>query len=407
MSLTANIGARNGEPPMQLSSPLSILADDQHTAETSSSAFVGLDIGTGACETPDNDSRTDHISGQSNASSTAFSDGSSRAETSELGHKQDSIEAGTTVPWAATAPITRKAHTHRPHANAEEDIGDDLSFSYGWVDGPPECVRFCGLLLWCCGRHPSQKGRFIIRARTADAAKVKERKIGSVTRLGPAGVASAQNDRSSAAHDLPSTDHDTTYCKLAVDVAGPVDAFVLGLWWSWDAFMGRVQIKLPPETEAPHVSVPAVVEQADNVTRSGVGGDDEDPTEVVVGGMDDESPQGDPPIAAAAVGRTLGCCPPGARLCWARTARVAGRLAAGTRRADAYADRGNPARRAGCCGCYPCTLQAVLAYSAAGTYVAYCLFYLLLFGLYQVRNRTQVRRHVCPHCLPTPCLLAL
>jgi len=135
------------------------------------------------------------------------------------------------------------------------------------------------------------------------------------------------------------------------------------------------------------------VEQADNVTRSGVG-DDEDPTEVVVGGMDDESPQGDPPIAAAAVGRTLGCCPFG-RCRRARTARVAGRLAAGTRRADAYADRGTPAPSR-LLRPSPLQLQTVLADSAAGTYVAYCLFYLLLFGLYQVRDRTQVRRRMTP-----------
>jgi hypothetical protein len=53
-------------------------------------------------------------------------------------------------------------------------------------------------------------------------------------------------------------------------------------------------------------------------------------------------------------------------------------------RSDAYADPGNPARRCGCYGWYPCTLQTCAAYAAGFTYVGWCLVYLTLFGVYQV-----------------------
>jgi hypothetical protein len=47
---------------------------------------------------------------------------------------------------------------------------DELAAEFGWVDPPPGCVRSCGGLLRCCGRHPQQKPAFVTRNLAREAA---------------------------------------------------------------------------------------------------------------------------------------------------------------------------------------------------------------------------------------------
>lgn len=69
----------------------------------------------------------------------------------------------------------------RTSYSAEED--SEPAFEYGWVDAPASVIRWCAPLLWACGRHPSQKAAYIAQFAAAEAARIHKQKIRMMTAL--------------------------------------------------------------------------------------------------------------------------------------------------------------------------------------------------------------------------------
>jgi hypothetical protein len=244
--------------------------------------------------------------------------------------REDATGTSAAIPVSDSDP----AACGHDHGNTEEEDDDngasanDESFSYGWIDAPPGCVSSCPLLLRCCNRHPAQKEAYLRCARQREAAAVQaERRSALVTsRAWQAAVAAASAPALNA-HKPPST---------------PSDA-------------------LPSADE--------------DDKRDGA-------MAVVIDG----------PLDAVSLG---------AWRVWDKAASIRGDTTKKTQAAAAsktapsrtapqhevdfeYTDPGNPARSIGCASCrHIMTLQSLLAYTAALTYTAWCLFYLVLFGLYQ------------------------
>ncbi len=65
----------------------------------------------------------------------------------------------------ADAPAAAFADPEHPN---DSDVDSDDDVQYGWTDAPPGCLRSCGWMLRCCGRHPSQRAVWLRRAREAD-----------------------------------------------------------------------------------------------------------------------------------------------------------------------------------------------------------------------------------------------
>lgn len=256
----------------------------------------------------------------------------------------------------------------------DETFQDDSTFAFGWVDAPPGCVDGCGLLLWCCGRHPAQKVSFVARARATEEAAA------AATAAATAARVAAPVSPAPQRHQM----------ELAFDVSGPVDAFALAIWRFWDAAAGTAPLRQSLSGGNGDLGGDERAQSEDNsecraaadcsVSLSDGGG----------GGVTTAAsnvPELVPVVESPGAGSTM-------------RDRLRG-VCARIRRLDTYGDSGNPARRVGCCGWYPCTIQTLIAYSAATVYAGYCVFYLVLFGLYQVCVVT-IRVRYCNDPPPIP-----
>lgn len=278
------------------------------------------------------------------------------------------ITGGEDCVGAATPATTMQSRASLP---PEETYTDDAAFDFGWIDAPPGLLYSCWPLLWCCGRHPSQKALFVARARASEIMSMQLQRELQERRLAAAANDDSEprnGDREANSVAVPgdgrgivSTSKSLTEddrSMLATDIANPLDAVVLMFWRVWDLVTGAKHALIANDSSVSDSD--SSTHDAPGVARREVVGAD--------------------PTAPAYPGFSITCSDSAAPT----TTSLVGRLCLRTRRVDVWFDAGNPARRVGCCGFYPCTLQTVIAYSAAGVYAGYCVFYLLLFGLYQV-----------------------
>jgi hypothetical protein len=51
------------------------------------------------------------------------------------------------------------------HVDPNKDLKHEDDFSYGWINAPQDLQQHCPWMLWCCGRHPSQRDAYIAKMK--------------------------------------------------------------------------------------------------------------------------------------------------------------------------------------------------------------------------------------------------
>jgi hypothetical protein len=283
-----------------------------------------------------------------------------------------SIHLGAAAAAFAASPPSRRrvAGTGGGHRRLtlDECFADDAAFAYGWIDAPPGCVDVCGLLLRACRRHPAQKAAFLCKAREDEAAAVRAERFASTSARHLAAAAALAGRAAAAA--VPADDEDDARDgAMATVIDGPLDVAALSAWRVWDLTGGRISRLCCAQHP---IRAAALVTGA--------------PAPSAAPGVRLSSAAAVLSTQSSAVLTVVPVSPPLAmRSSRGRGAsdEQGGLLREGEDDDFDDADPGNPARHCGCLSYHVMTLQSLAAYGAALAYMAWCLFYLVLFAFAQ------------------------
>lgn len=250
-----------------------------------------------------------------------------------------------------------KASSGGDDGGDDDNYDEEDGFEYNWIDAPPTCVSVCCCLLFACNRHPRQKAKYIARQRQLEAkAKAK---------------AEAKRQAKLAAKRAA-----REKARIARGASGVSDRDGSGVYKSTS---GIGTSKEDDRENQEEEDVNEGQEQSEEAE------DAADKLSELLGGLGEAAPS---LLADFIMKKLASCCSCG------RESKNHETKKAGGEGADAHgpAPSAAAAEHSGCCAsapvCCSWTWAAVLAYSVVLSIVAFCLFYMLLFGLYQPEEVT-------------------